>query len=1267
MGVKQLWSLLGPVGRPVLLETMEGKTMAIDSSIWIYQFQATMRDKDGRGLVNAHILGFLRRICKLLYYGIKPVFVFDGGAPALKRSTLNERRKKKSGAADSHARVAERLLAAQLRREALNHAAHAQGRKTVKVIPEDDIEVSINDDAVYLEDLEPNAPPRTPAKKSSEHVADGQGTDGPSAASSTKKNSAEKARRNKWQDHDPYKLPEIDLDAAVAQATSSAIPDPRLATEEELRAFIDDIRPEDFDVNSEAFRELPTEVQYEIIGDLRLKSRQTSHKRLQTMLRTADPACHNGNDGATGGWVLGIRDEGTQSKPIEIDAKSDSDEEGSSPRRTKSPSKVRVSRQDKDLREFQQQMALAAIAKRQSPKKNPPSRPKPQPKPSKPLFIDGDKPESDEDEWEEIAMNESLQMTAQGSPGQQDGFTAGPSRITSARNARHIPVSGMVMDDSDGDLYDLPPQNLVAPPMQVTASTTSSAGDAPPLNRVEAASLLFGLPTMLLDDDEEESTAQTAYGAPRSISAGFSVDPSSNDSDDEGSMEEVVIESTSRGESSLGNFGEDAIMQDSDSDDMEEVNPGPPVIATVPAGGKSAKAQSVVCPDSGSDDGMEVFVPAPFAVLNLKKTPIETWTPEDPSATIQPVPAVQPFRIADAPQTEMDLKGTLAHISPKSSIETASVRTSQFEEKPIVSVAKGYDLIEAPEATASSVVLSASTKRDPLRTSTLHADAPPLLNFTPCKASSVIDNNSAGDEDPVTDWSRSPTPELIAPMAGPSASVEPPKPKKAHTKDFDAADEIDINAEEGDFAAFISQVKGQDLDAARKEVDNEILALNKEKKAAMRDSEDVTQQMIGQIKVMLRLFGIPYVTAPMEAEAQCATLVQLGLVDGIITDDSDVFLFGGIRVFRNMFNQSKTVEVYLLSDLQRELGLGREKLVNLAYLLGSDYVEGLAGVGPVVAMEILKEFERGGCGEDEEAGIESLKHFREWWAKVQSGKDGEKESGTKFRKRFKKKFKDLYLPEDWPNPVVRDAYYHPAVDDSREEFKWALPDIDGLRNFLREELGWSQGKVDETLLPIVKRVGQRGQMNAINKQSNLNAFFDISAGSGTFAPKRSQAYASKRLQRVVSDFRKRKNATTTEEDEEEEMTVKKKQKRKVTATKGKGKAVERGSSVVPVVEKKVKKPAARKKRKVLEEWTDEDKEADKASNSEMDDQERAAALSLRPRPRPRPRMKGAVNSARQEPEDVPQAIEGEASGSGSATDEKAYVPDVAKGKQKRKK
>lgn len=40
------------------------------------------------------------------------------------------------------------------------------------------------------------------------------------------------------------------------------------------------------------------------------------------------------------------------------------------------------------------------------------------------------------------------------------------------------------------------------------------------------------------------------------------------------------------------------------------------------------------------------------------------------------------------------------------------------------------------------------------------------------------------------------------------------------------------------------------------------------------------------------MFGLPYIIAPMEAEAQCAWLNKEGLVDGVVTDDNDAFLFG---------------------------------------------------------------------------------------------------------------------------------------------------------------------------------------------------------------------------------------------------------------------------------------------------------------------------------------------------------------------------------------
>ncbi|KAJ1448897.1 XPG N-terminal domain-containing protein [Pelagophyceae sp. CCMP2097] len=84
MGINNLWQLVSSSARRVSLETLEGTRLAIDVSIWLTQFVKAMRDDEGRPIPNAHIIGALRRIVKLLYYGIRPIFVFDGGVPAVK-------------------------------------------------------------------------------------------------------------------------------------------------------------------------------------------------------------------------------------------------------------------------------------------------------------------------------------------------------------------------------------------------------------------------------------------------------------------------------------------------------------------------------------------------------------------------------------------------------------------------------------------------------------------------------------------------------------------------------------------------------------------------------------------------------------------------------------------------------------------------------------------------------------------------------------------------------------------------------------------------------------------------------------------------------------------------------------------------------------------------------------------------------------------------------------------------------------------------------
>ena len=70
-----------------------------------------------------------------------------------------------------------------------------------------------------------------------------------------------------------------------------------------------------------------------------------------------------------------------------------------------------------------------------------------------------------------------------------------------------------------------------------------------------------------------------------------------------------------------------------------------------------------------------------------------------------------------------------------------------------------------------------------------------------------------------------------------------------------------------------------------------------------------TKNVEKDIIELLELLGLPYVRSPMEAEAQCAALELAGVVGGVVTEDSDAFLFGAQKVYKNIFDERKYVEV----------------------------------------------------------------------------------------------------------------------------------------------------------------------------------------------------------------------------------------------------------------------------------------------------------------------------------------------------------------------
>ncbi|OMO71487.1 XPG/Rad2 endonuclease [Corchorus olitorius] len=110
MGIKGLTKLLADNAPKVMkeqkFESYFGRKIAIDASMSIYQFlivvgrSGTEMLTNEAGEVTSHLQGMFNRTIRLLEAGIKPVYVFDGQPPDLKKQELAKRYSKRVDATE---------------------------------------------------------------------------------------------------------------------------------------------------------------------------------------------------------------------------------------------------------------------------------------------------------------------------------------------------------------------------------------------------------------------------------------------------------------------------------------------------------------------------------------------------------------------------------------------------------------------------------------------------------------------------------------------------------------------------------------------------------------------------------------------------------------------------------------------------------------------------------------------------------------------------------------------------------------------------------------------------------------------------------------------------------------------------------------------------------------------------------------------------------------------------------------------------------------
>ncbi|WP_246999797.1 flap endonuclease-1 [Halosolutus gelatinilyticus] len=127
---------------------------------------------------------------------------------------------------------------------------------------------------------------------------------------------------------------------------------------------------------------------------------------------------------------------------------------------------------------------------------------------------------------------------------------------------------------------------------------------------------------------------------------------------------------------------------------------------------------------------------------------------------------------------------------------------------------------------------------------------------------------------------------------------------------------------------------------------------------AIAQLESRTQRLTPTIQETSRelfsLLDVPIVEAPAEGEAQAAHMVRRGDADYVGSEDYDALLFGAPLTLRQLTSKGDPE----LMDLDATLAhhdLTLEQLIDAAILIGTDFNEGVDGIGPKTAIAEITE------------------------------------------------------------------------------------------------------------------------------------------------------------------------------------------------------------------------------------------------------------------------------------------------------------------------
>ncbi len=119
-------------------------------------------------------------------------------------------------------------------------------------------------------------------------------------------------------------------------------------------------------------------------------------------------------------------------------------------------------------------------------------------------------------------------------------------------------------------------------------------------------------------------------------------------------------------------------------------------------------------------------------------------------------------------------------------------------------------------------------------------------------------------------------------------------------------------------------------------------------------TQRLTDTILTTTREVLELLDVPVIDAPAEGEAQAAYMARQDDVDYVGTEDYDALLLGAPLTLRQLTSSGDPELMDFQATLEQH-DVTWEQLVDAAILMGTDFNEGVSGIGPKTAIKLVRE------------------------------------------------------------------------------------------------------------------------------------------------------------------------------------------------------------------------------------------------------------------------------------------------------------------------